>query len=133
MRCFQDPTEVEWIEDKLWSQRLDEGWDLAQVRWAGDVASWCDRCAGSVYICVPVLGADPTQFCVLMQCLDAMHTNRVEVQIGNEASLSLLLHSWQHCLHVVLLLLLTNGCSAWFRLNHSPCHVCCDAGAVCCW
>jgi hypothetical protein len=31
MRCFQDPTEVEWIEDKLWSQRLDEGWDLAQV------------------------------------------------------------------------------------------------------
>jgi hypothetical protein len=31
MRCFQDPTEVEWIEDKLWSQRLDEGWDLAEV------------------------------------------------------------------------------------------------------
>lgn len=32
MRCFQDPTEVEWIEDKLWSNRLDEGWDLQQVR-----------------------------------------------------------------------------------------------------
>lgn len=31
MRCFQDPTEVEWIEDKLWSNRLDEGWDLQQA------------------------------------------------------------------------------------------------------
>ncbi|KAF6261522.1 sucrose-6F-phosphate phosphohydrolase-domain-containing protein [Scenedesmus sp. NREL 46B-D3] len=27
----KDPTEVEWIEDTLWSKRLDEGWDLAQA------------------------------------------------------------------------------------------------------
>lgn len=31
MRAFQDPTVVEWIEDKNWSLRLDEGWDLQQV------------------------------------------------------------------------------------------------------
>eukprot|EP00775_Hariotina_reticulata_P008536 gene8536-8718_t len=28
MRAFQDPTEVEWIEDKHWALRLDDGWDL---------------------------------------------------------------------------------------------------------
>lgn len=33
MRAFHDPTEVEWIEDKKWANRLDEGWDLQQVNW----------------------------------------------------------------------------------------------------
>jgi hypothetical protein len=51
MRCFQDPTEVEWIEDKLWSQRLDEGWDLAQVGTARGGAAWCDHCAANVDLC----------------------------------------------------------------------------------
>jgi len=31
MRAFQDPTEVEWIEDKNWALRLDDGWDLKLV------------------------------------------------------------------------------------------------------
>jgi len=48
MRAFQDPTEVEWIEDKNWSLRLDDGWDLKQVSPLLD----CSCCAFFV-CCVP--------------------------------------------------------------------------------
>ncbi|KAF8054588.1 SPP2 [Scenedesmus sp. PABB004] len=55
MRAFQDPTEVEWIEDTNWSRRLDEGWDLQQAlsaagemlksfnRDAGERVKWLDK------------------------------------------------------------------------------------------